>query len=143
MRSALRSWTCWMLVGLFSVAISGCNGDRLTTYPVTGNIDITGVGDLTAGEIVFTNDAVTAKGQIQKDGTFTLSTYADKDGAPAGKYEVYILGGAISKATSADPYAIEYVIDPKFGDRKTSGLEYTVEEGPNEFSVVVAPPPKK
>jgi hypothetical protein len=142
MRSARRLWSCLALVAV-SVVTVGCRGDQLATYPVSGSVDITGVGDLKSGEVIFTNETITAKGQIQPDGTFKLTTYKENDGAPAGKYQAFILGAAKSKATASDPYAIEYLIDPSFTDRKTSGLEFTVEEGPNEFTIAVTPPGQK
>ncbi len=140
MRSARRLWAGLILVSAIAASGLGCGGGPVKTYPVTGTVKITGAGELKTGEIVFTSEKVTAKSQINSDGTFTLSTYGTRDGAPAGKYQVYILGASVNKPTSANPYGIELLIDPKFGDRKTSGLEFTVEEKSNKFTVEVTPP---
>ena len=142
MRSAKRFWTCLAAVSVVTALVSGCNGDKLKTYPVTGSVEIEGAGDLKVGQVVFSNDTITAKGSITNEGTFKLGTYADGDGVPAGTYKVTVLGGSISKATPADPYKLEVLVDPKFTDPKTSGLEFTVEEGPNEFIIPVTAPGK-
>lgn len=140
MRSAWRLWSGLVIGSVIAAAGLGCGGGPVKTYSVTGTVTIAGAGPLKAGEIVFTSEKVTAKSPIGSDGTFSLSTYGTRDGAPAGKYQVFINGGSVNKPTPNDPYAIELLIDPKFADRKTSGLEFTVEEKSNTFKVEVTPP---
>jgi len=62
---------------------------------------------------------------VEKDGSFTLGTYGDKDGAPAGDYYVLVVwtGGE-------DP---EDRLKGRYSDPKKSDLKVTVKEGPNEL----------
>lgn len=118
----------------------GCGG--VSTYPVTGFVTIAGDGPLNMGEIIFTSDEVTAKGAIQKDGSFNLITTTDREqlGAPAGKYRVFILGTATYEDPSRLDSPSKNLIDAKYNDYRTSGLEYTVEEEPNSFEIEVTKP---
>ncbi len=134
--------------GLFLVLLAagaGCGGNALPTYPVKGKVQIDGGGALKVGEVIFSSDKVTARGQLQEDGTFVLSTFKEGggDGAPPGNYEVAILGAVVSKKDDKNPYASEPLIDPKYGDRATSGLKFTVESKPNQFEITVKKPEQK
>ena len=86
MQSVRRLATWHGLICLMAVA--GCNNGQLSTYPVSGDVSIKGAGALTVGEVVFTSDKVTAKGAIKEDGSYSLTTYKENDGAPPGKYQV-------------------------------------------------------
>lgn len=122
------------------VLLSGCGG--VATYPVTGFVTINGEGPLTVGEIVFTSDEGTSKGTIQKDGSFKLKTTIDKEleGAPAGKYKVFIIGAATYEDSTRLDSPSKMLIDSKYNDYRTSGLEFTVEPGDNNFEIEVTKP---
>jgi len=86
--------------------------------------------------------AIMARAKIEADGTFELSTFDDSDGAVIGKHRVLV-----SAQRDADDYykrgiVPRPVIDERFEDYETSGLELTVEAGDNELPIVVAPPKK-
>jgi hypothetical protein len=111
----------------------GCgSGDEKTptTLPVTGKVTYKGE-PVTKGTITFQpDDGRPATGEIQPDGTYKLSTFADKDGAVPGHHKVMIV------ANTADPTKIPgsspgYVapkdlVPKKYGSLSTSGLEKTV-----------------
>lgn len=121
--------------------VAGCGGG-VTTYPVKGVVTIKGEGPLSVGQIIFTSNEITAKGAIQKDGSFTLTTTTDRElsGAPAGKYQVYILGAATYEDNTKLDSPSKILIDSKFNDYRTSGLKYTVEPDANMFEIVVTKP---
>ncbi len=77
--------------GLILTVISGCGSDRLSTAPVEGKVFYEGE-PLKFGGVIFQPEkgGPLARGQIQPDGTFRLSTYGDGDGTVLGKHFVQI-----------------------------------------------------
>jgi hypothetical protein len=78
------------------LVLTGCgNGDNFSTAPVTGKVVLNGE-PVTEGSITFSpiSDGKSelsgkpASGTIQSDGTFTLTTYEEGDGAVVGKHRV-------------------------------------------------------
>jgi hypothetical protein len=65
------------------------------------------------------------RGQVENDGSFTLSTYDANDGAPAGDYVV-----TITWPGGEDP---EDKLLGRYSDRARSKLRATVRAGPNEL----------
>jgi hypothetical protein len=76
----------WLLI---IVAISGCHhGPQMV--PVTGKVTLGGK-PLAFGVITFQPPSgQPAQGNIQSDGTFSLSTYKQGDGAVVGKHKIRI-----------------------------------------------------
>src|SRR5262245_57477665 len=85
----------------FSLALSACTLFLLAVgcsepkfYPTRGKIILYGVGPLTEGEIRFrpvSKPNLVASGQIQKDGTFSISTPDHGEGVLEGDCEVAII----------------------------------------------------
>jgi hypothetical protein len=76
---------------------------------------------------------VGASGEVQADGTFRVGTFTDDDGAMAGKHKV---------AISAPPPPVDApaplrLIDAKYGDMSTSGLEVEIKRGDNDVTLTV------
>lgn len=131
-----RNYLWIVLVG----ALAGCGGEeRLPTAPVEGKVLYNGE-PLTFGSVVFLPEAgPPAKGTIQPDGTFRLSTYEKGDGAILGKNQV-----EITCSTNQDPNAPppdpniempvgESLIPLRYSQAQTSGLTREVKEGGNSF----------
>ena len=122
--------------------ISGCDrGDRLQTYPVAGRIIFSDGKPFAGGSqsfIVFESieHSLNATGVIDADGTFNLGTYESNDGAVAGIHRV-----SITPPTPAgDPDHVRKapMMDSKFRDLDTSGLQATVEAiRSNQISLTV------
>lgn len=75
------------LVGVFMlVACAGCGG----RVQVKGTVKFSDGTPLSYGTVNFTNDTTMCKGQIEKDGSFTMRTFKPGDGVPPGTYKVYI-----------------------------------------------------
>lgn len=81
-----------------------------------------------------------ARGVIQDDGSFLLTTGKLGDGAVAGRHR------AIVRQPYPDVDLLEGerlpppMIDPKFGRYETSGLEFTVKEQENDIVIEVSKP---
>jgi hypothetical protein len=84
--------------------------------------------------------AVTARGEIQSDGRYELSTDKPSDGVPPGKYRVLINSMDLSEVPDEKknlPFDIKYL---KF---ETSGLQYEVKSGANDYAIKLDRPKKK
>ena len=85
------------LAALALIACSGCGEDGkaapVSTVPVKGMVRYKG-RPLTRGVIQFEPASIgrEASGEIQPDGTFTLSTYGTGDGAVLGPHRVAVTG---------------------------------------------------
>jgi hypothetical protein len=123
----------WIYLPIIALCLSiGC-GYSPTTYPVSGKVVAAKGGKpISGGMITFQLDkdpTLTATGEIQKDGSFTLTTYyvssnygASKPGAPTGEYSV--------------------TVEPAYGDELPNSIvgnsvskKFTVKEGENSFVI--------
>jgi hypothetical protein len=116
--------------------LTGCGGKGV--YPVDGKVvytDGTVAKDLAGHSVNFESDElqVSATGEVQPDGTFRLGTYEHDDGALPGKYRVSI-APLLPIGDAAPPKA---VIDPKYGQLDSSGLEATIEPKSNALTLTV------
>jgi len=121
-------------------ALAGCGGpERLPTAPVEGRVLYNGE-PLAFGSVVFIPEAgPPAKGKIQPDGTFRLSTYGDGDGAILGTNRVEITCSSTQDPNAPPPDPSEEMpvgqslIPQKYTDCQTSGFAKEVKEGTNSF----------
>jgi hypothetical protein len=78
-----------------------------------------------------------ARGMIEEDGSFRLSTFGEEDGAVSGRHRVLIIPG---RTRGERPGAQKPTLHGKYQSFDTSGLEATVSaDGPNNFEFVVDP----
>ena len=109
----------WGVLGLMSLAsLLGCGGGAgadLATGKVSGKISAGGQ-PVTGGELTFAPIGAGKNGsaKVGADGTFTVSTYGQGDGAVIGKHKVTFTPPAVEAppvpagghtATPASPYA--------------------------------------
>jgi hypothetical protein len=117
------------------MVVVGCSTSGPETAQVTGIVRLDGQS-LTAGIITFTPaGGRSATGFIQTDGTFTLRTYQDSDGALVGKHVVTITPGNSGAPTRPDfdsdrpTIATKSPLPVKYGIPGSSGLEFEVKAG--------------
>ena len=103
--------------------ISGCS-DQLRTYPVSGKVRFTTGGVVHVGtvELKSREHNVQARGQIQSDGSFTLTTYKDGDGAVAGKHYCVVVQFVMAEGISGHKPSTLGVVDRRYASYSTSGL---------------------
>jgi hypothetical protein len=129
------------IVVVLAVALpSGMVGCGASMYPVRGKVTYPDGTPLAEGMVVFESQGqeklITARGDIQADGRYELSTRKPGDGILAGKYRVLV-------APRADPNAVDRPsrsapFDQRFMNFNTSGLEFEVTPaGPNEYPIQV------
>ncbi len=132
-------WSGLPIALLFAPFLAGCGGN---IHPVEGEVvwkDGSPARELEGSHVVFDlpEKQTSARGIIQADGTFRLTTTKPNDGALAGDHKVFIietrkqLGGPDSTAIAPG------VMDVRFFDPKTSGLEVSVKPGNNKFTLKV------
>jgi hypothetical protein len=124
-------------VALFALTLlnASCGGPpREKVHPVGGKVLYN--GQPAAGATVVFHPkkddprALRPIGKVGADGTFTLTTYAHGDGAPAGDYAVVVIwppAGARKKVGSGDR------LGGRYGTPAASPLRARVDEGKNEF----------
>jgi hypothetical protein len=114
---------------------AGCGEDDLSLAPVRGRVFYKGA-PLPGGSIVFAPDAdkggsgPLARGEIQPDGTYTLTTDG-RPGAPAGWHRVTIVSvrAPSARATGAEFADVPSLLPRKYAAPDLSGLEGQVKPG--------------
>jgi hypothetical protein len=113
------------------LSLSGCNGKQVG---LSGKVVFSDDGSpVTFGTVCFATPTFQAKGEIRKDGTFTMGSWGASDGLPPGTYQVYILG--LTEDLGGD--LIYSVLDPKWTSPSTTGLTVTVEKTTRNLEIKV------
>lgn len=126
-------------VACAGVTIAGCGGAKgPELHPVSGKVLLKGKAAEHATVVLHplhpaAADAPKPRGKVGADGTFTLTTNTEGDGAPAGEYQVTVEQW-LAGARSDDPPANR--LPAKYSRPETSGLTATVGAGPTELKVI-------
>ena len=130
-----------LVVGvLLTALVGGCGGGL---NPVEGTVlwkDGSPAKELAGSHVVFDlpEKQISARGIVQSDATFRLTTRKPDDGAPAGDYQVLVIEVGRKSLGGPDASAIAPgVMDSKFSDPRTSGLTATVKPGTNKITLTV------
>ena len=130
---------------LAAACLVGCGGGDRPVYRAGGQVTFADGTPVSAGRVNFrpVDDPkpVVARGEIQPDGTFRLTTFKTGDGALPGRHRVIVMP-KITFDVERHTEVIAVDIDPRFESYETSGLEFTVTEkaADNEFLITVEPP---
>jgi hypothetical protein len=125
---------------LLVLMLAGCGSK---TAPVNGRVKFKDGGDVSvlAGHTVSfqtESDRISASGDIERDGTFKLSTFSTNDGAVPGRHLV-----AISPPDPPpDAPPPKPVVLQKYRDFGTSGLTADIKPGPNDVEFELERPPQ-
>jgi hypothetical protein len=113
----------------FSIIISfvGCGGTK-GAYSVSGKVTTVDGTPVTDGVVSFTSETLSASGALRADGTFSLGTQKEGDGALPGTYRVSFSGNCLGGGYDNKPPQIH----TKYGKPDTSGLTYEVKAGTNQ-----------
>jgi len=134
-------------VALLAVSVTGCGwwgGNHRRTHPVSVSAEFGGKPAVGAHLIFHPETGQEDRdglpsAVVSADGTFTVSTYRDGDGAPAGHYVVTAQWFPVASDGSVGVNAL----DKSYANRVASPLQATIREGPNEIPVFRLDPPKK
>jgi hypothetical protein len=127
----------WVALSACALGVS-CDRDRAPTYPARGKVLFQGrpVGYAT---VVFHPveepgyRPVRPAGRVAADGSFTLTTYAKNDGAPAGDYLVTVEWRLAEKTSGNDYQPGPNRLPERYSRPETSGLRARIEKGSNEL----------
>jgi hypothetical protein len=136
----------WLCVALAVVVAVGCGGNNgPPTYRAGGKVAYSDGTPLTRGRVSLSPTEstanVSARGEIQPDGTFELTTFISGDGAVPGRYKALVVVPPVFQNPRWGPSnpPSEPLINARFANFETSGLEFTVTDDPakNQFNIVV------
>jgi hypothetical protein len=126
----------WVAPLLLLVGIVGCG----RYCPVRGTVTLEDGTAVSSGMVVFESKdaakAITARGDIQPDGNYQLSTARPGDGVPPGVYRVLVA----PPPQNPDQPPIKEVFDSRYSAFATSGLEFEVKSGSNEYPIRLRKP---
>lgn len=125
----------------FTLATSlGCSDGRLKTYPAKGKISFKTGSPVHVGtiELKSREHGVQARGSIDKDGNFTLTTYLDGDGAVAGVHDCVVVQFVMTEELGDFKPSAVGVVHPRFASYSTSGLSVEIKaDEPNNLNIEV------
>lgn len=121
-----------LLFTAFSVTFVGCGrpAHELETAPVSGKVSLD--GEVLPQGIVYVipTKGRMAKGLIQEDGTFELSTYNEGDGAQVGKHPT-VVAALPRDELDANQKQQRVAVPRRYSQARTSGLIVEVQAGEN------------
>jgi hypothetical protein len=128
-------------LALLALGLAGCQGGM---HPVRGTVALDNGTPLTRGLVVFERvdggPAITARGDVHPDGTYELSTAKPGDGVPPGRYKVLVNPLDLSDVPDDQK---QLPFDVKYMRFDSSGLEFEVKPGPNDFPIKLDRPKKR
>ena len=142
-RSAMAlQFACVLYATSHLACCVGCTGGANSTHSVHGIVQFSDGKVLREGtvefELVSRDESVTATGEIQADGSFTLGTFAADDGAIAGKHRVVVISDfEIGNGAERPGMIVKSKLHQKYREFRTSGLTFTVKPGKNQFVIQV------
>jgi hypothetical protein len=136
--------TLTAVVGAMAI-VTGCGESRRETFPVRGTVTFKDGQPLAGGVVEFQSigagdEQINARGEIQADGTYRLTTYEEADGAVAGRHQVIVLPPVDTTGSNMSGPPPPEVLHRRFQSYETSGLEFTVQPGENQYPIVVDRP---
>lgn len=136
------------LMALF--VLVGCSGEeKVVTLPVTGKVMFKKTTPAAGALVVFhpVDEAFEKKiggkplATVKDDGTFTLTTKEENDGAPAGDYNVTVVWhkkGNAKMSLTSEGGSGPNVLNAKYGNPKSAVFKFSVKNGDkNEFMIEV------
>jgi hypothetical protein len=134
------------LVAISTITGVACEKTELRTpvFPVRGKVLFR--GQVPANALVIFHPTVNANptaprptGRVNANGNFTLTTFAENDGAPAGDYNVTIIWSVQKEGNDDydDGANMVDLLQGYYSSPKTSGIRRQVKEGENELEPIL------
>lgn len=125
----MRSLTVAALLATLPI-FSGCETPGLSTYPVQGKVQFEDGTPVRSGyvETLSREHRINSRGQIQRDGSFELTTFREADGAVPGMHDVVVIQFLGSEKTPQIEHDHGEAVAPRYGDYAQSGLSMEVNE---------------
>jgi len=135
-----RCWRGPAVALILTALLAGCAGGG--PFPVEGTVvweDGSPAKELALSSVVFDlpEKQTSARGVVQADGTFRLSTNKPNDGALAGQYKVLLIEGARKTLPGDASQLAPGHLDSMYSDPATTDLTATVEPRKNVIKLTV------
>lgn len=130
-------------VGLCALLICGCGGgNEREVAPVSGVVTIDGK-PLDHGTVMFVPPVgQSAKGTINPDGSYVMTTYSNGDGAPVGENRVMVDAAIRGKGSKDDLLGMAIIESPiprEYADVGLSKLVFNVEaDADNKYDIALS-----
>ena len=140
----MRFRSLQILMAAAACFVAGCGSDNVTVFPAHGTVSYLGSPMKGGGSISLVptggQKGKAPGGVINEDGTFTLATYGENDGAMPGEYRVVIMqsvyGEPAATQDGEEPSSEPVVNVPEearipliYADPANSPLSATINEG--------------
>ena len=131
-----------LLLAAGAAALAGCSNSGPTMARATGVVRLDGK-PLSSGRVTFWPAAGrSASGWIEADGSFTLGTFNDADGATIGRHKVTVTA-AKKQPTGPPDFDRDgpprgwprSPIPARYSNPEASGLEFEIAPGTNRFAI--------
>lgn len=127
-----------ILAACAGVTLVGCGTNGPDLHPVKGTVRIDKKAAEHATVVLHpvnptSADAPKPRGRVNPDGSFTLTTHTEGDGAPVGEYRVTVEQW-LAGSRADDPPANR--LPAKYANPTTSGLTATVAPGATELKAI-------
>jgi hypothetical protein len=134
-----RVWLVAGLVVLFGVILPGCGGSGPKPQPVHGQILVDGQpvrGAAVTFHPVGSTESLRPSAQTDEQGLFSLTSFANGDGAPAGEYSVTVTlyRVDITRQQAEGDATTVNVLPPRYANPTGSQLKAVVSKGKNDLS---------
>ncbi len=145
----LKSILLICLAAMLMPSFAGCDSGQLPTYPVEGKIRFKDGSFPKFGDIEFYNDThqINARGKINRDGSFTVGTYDQDDGAVEGKHKIIVsqVSGTYLTAKYNDDIKHDHgaLVNKSYFDYRTTDLEWEIQPKSNQIELVVRKNPRQ
>jgi hypothetical protein len=114
-----------------------CSSGRKPVHPVRGRVLVNGKPAAQTQVLFHPADSSEAElrptGQTDDQGYFTLTSYANSDGAPEGDYAVTVTWFRVARSGKEELVPCN-VLPQRYASRQTSQLRATVTAGDNELT---------
>lgn len=121
------------LLALGLLVLAGCSDGIPQRYPISGTVKFADGSPVKTGTIELGGNGSrwTASGEIQRDGSFVLTTVKKGDGAVPGEYRAVIRQMILAYLPAEGGHDHGKLVPDRYRDYKTSDLKITVQAGEN------------
>lgn len=129
------------LLGLVCLLLlTGCGDGFPKRYPVSGSVRFADGSPVKTGTIELGGNGSrwTASGEIQRDGSFSLTTVKKGDGAVPGDYKIVIRQMVLAYLPAQGGHDHGKLVSEHYRDYKSTDLKVTIKAGENSpLNIVV------
>jgi hypothetical protein len=132
-RSMKYHWLVTSAILLMSFWLTGCGSDQPPAYSASGRVVFANGTPVKSGsvELKSRDHKVQARGTIETDGSFVLSTYRPGDGAVSGVHDCVVVQMFMGEDIQRRTHGIYGVVHPRFASYHSAKLTCTIEPKPD------------